>query len=225
MAEGGGLPGGDGGRSLLPRGDGGGAGFVPRAGCHKCLRWRGPEDAKDRRLSASAVPKRGCGSLSTLPGGARAGPLGPLWWGSGPSAAPLVDCRAPFVRRAMCQWHQASEGLATRSSPLPAEPKVQLRAEAFYLEPLRKRFQSVDIVRTFSYMSGLDEEWKSSAVVHNLKSVQKVVKPHVNAAPKMSIAACAAVIGTMILFLTLLVLAIRRLRNRLSVEQENSVLS
>ncbi len=72
-------------------------------------------------------------------------------------------------------------------------------------------------------MSGLDEEWKSSAVVHNLTSVQKVVKPHVNTAPKMFIAACAAVIGTMILFVTLLVLAIRRLRNRLSVEEENSI--
>ncbi len=29
--------------------------------------------------------------------------------------------------------------------------------EAFYLEPLRKRFQSVYVVRTFSYTSGLDE--------------------------------------------------------------------
>ncbi len=29
-------------------------------------------------------------------------------------------------------------------------------AEAFYLEPWRKRFQSVDVVRTFSYTSGLD---------------------------------------------------------------------
>ncbi len=96
-------------------------------------------------------------------------------------------------------------------------------AEAFYLEPLRKRYQSVDVVRTFSYTSGLDEEWKSCAVVHNLTSVKNAVEPYVYAAPKMFIAACAAVIGVMILFGTLLVLAIRRLHNRSSVEQTNSV--
>ena len=58
--QGGGIPGCDGGRLLLPRADGGGVGFVPRAGCHPCLRRSGPEDAIDGRLSASAVLRRGC---------------------------------------------------------------------------------------------------------------------------------------------------------------------
>ena len=71
-------------------------------------------------------------------------------------------------------------------------------------------------------MSGLDE-WKSSAVVHNLTSVQNVIVPYVNAAPKMFIAACATVIGVMILFGNLLVLAIRRFRNRPTEEQANAV--
>ena len=31
----------------------------------------------------------------------RAGSLGPFWWRRGPFAAPLVDCRAPFVYLAM----------------------------------------------------------------------------------------------------------------------------
>ncbi len=57
--------------------------------------------------------------------------------------------------------------------------------------------------------------------MHNLTSVQNVVEPYVNSAPKMFIAACAAVIGVMILFGTLLVLAIRRFRNRLSGDQAN----
>ncbi len=39
-----------------------------------------------------------------------------------------------------------------------------IAAESFYLELWRKRFPSVDIVRTFSYTSGLDEEWKSGRV-------------------------------------------------------------
>ncbi len=126
-AQGGGLPGGDGGRSILPRADGGGVGFVPRAGCHPGLRWCSPEDAVDGRLSASAVSWRGCGSSSSLPGGARAGSLGPFWWGRGPSAAPFVDCRAPFIRGAVRQWHQAAEGLAVRSAHLPAGQGVQHR--------------------------------------------------------------------------------------------------
>ena len=100
--------------------------------------------------------------------------------------------------------------------------ECSIAAEAFYLEPWRKRFQSVDVVRTFSYTSGLDEEWKSSAVVQNLTSMQAVVEPYVNAAPKIFIAACAAVIGVMILFGTLLVLAIRRFRVRSAVEQSNA---
>ena len=99
--------------------------------------------------------------------------------------------------------------------------KCSISAEVFYLEPWRKRFQSVDIIRTFSYMSGLDEEWKSSAVVQNLTSVQNVVKPYVNAAPKMFIAACATVIGIIILFRTLFFLAIRRFCNRWSAGQAN----
>ncbi len=98
-----------------------------------------------------------------------------------------------------------------------------IAAEAFYLEPWRKRFQSIDIVRTFSYTSGLDEEWKSGAVVHNLTTVQNVIEPYVDAAPKMFIAACAAVISVMILFGTLLVLAIRRFRSRATEEQANAV--
>ncbi len=101
--------------------------------------------------------------------------------------------------------------------------ECSIAAEVFYLEPWRKRFQSIDVVRTFSYSSGLDEEWKSSAVVHNLTSVQNVIEPYVDAAPKMFIAACAAVIGIMILFGTLLVLAIRRFRNRPTEEQANAV--
>ncbi len=90
--------------------------------------------------------------------------------------------------------------------------ECSIAAEAFYLVPWRKRFPSVDVVRTFGYTSGLDEEWKSSAEVHNLTSVQNVIEPYVNAPPKMFIAACATVIAVMILFGTLLVLAIRRLR-------------
>ncbi len=80
-----------------------------------------------------------------------------------------------------------------------------------------------DIFRTFSYTSGLDEEWKSSAVVHNLTTVQNVIEPYVNAVPKMFIATCAAVIGVMILFGTLLILAIRRFRSRRTAEQANAV--
>ena len=95
--QGGGLPGGHGGRSITLRTDRGGAGLVPRAGCHPCLRWRGPEDTMDRRLPASAVSWRRCGSSSALQGGARPGPLGPFWWRREPSAAPFVDCGAPFV--------------------------------------------------------------------------------------------------------------------------------
>ena len=80
----------------------------------------------------------------------------------------------------------------------------------------------MDIVRTFGYTSGLDEEWKSSAVLHKLTSVQNVVEPYVDAAPKMFIAACSTVIGVMILLVTLMVLAIRRFRNRSSAEQANA---
>ncbi len=82
-------------------------------------------------------------------------------------------------------------------------------------------FQSVDIVRTFSYMSRLDEEWKKSAVIHNLTSVQNVFEPYVNATLKMFIVACAAVISAMILFGTLLAPAICRFRNHSSAEQAN----
>ena len=67
----------------------------------------------------------------------------------------------------------------------------------------------------------MDEEWKSSSV----QSVQDVVEPYVNAAPKMFIAVCAAVIDIMILFGILLVLAIRRFCNRSSAEQTNPALS
>ncbi len=55
--------------------------------------------------------------------------------------------------------------------------ECSIAAEAFYLEPWRKRFQ------TFSYTSRLDEEWKSRAVIHNLTSIQNVVEPYVNDAP------------------------------------------
>ncbi len=119
------------GRSLLNHADGGGVGFVPRAGCHPCLRWSGPEDSVDGQLAASVVPRRGCGSPLTLPGGARAGPLGPFWWRRGPSAAPLLNCRAPFLRCTMRQWHQAPAGLAIRSALLPAGPGVQHRCGGF----------------------------------------------------------------------------------------------
>ncbi len=49
------------------------------------------------------------------------------------------------------------------------QPRVQsfrqdrecsIATEAFYLQLWRKRFQLVDVVRTFSYTSGLDEEWR-----------------------------------------------------------------
>ena len=80
----------------------------------------------------------------------------------------------------------------------------------------------MDVIRTSSYTSWLDEEWKSSTVVHNLTSVHNVVEPYVNAAPKMFIAGCATIIGVMILFGTLLVLTIHRFRNRSYVEQTNS---
>ncbi len=80
----------------------------------------------------------------------------------------------------------------------------------------------VDVVRTISYTSGLDKEWKSSAVVHNLTTIQNVVEPYVNAAPKMFITACAAVIGVMVLIGSLLVLAIRRFRVCSAVEQANA---
>ena len=97
--------------------------------------------------------------------------------------------------------------------------ECSIAAEAFYLEPWRKSFQSDDVVRTLSYTSGLDEEWKSSPDIHNLTCIPNVIEPYVNAAPKMFIAACAALIGVMILFGTLLVLAIRRFRVRSTVEQ------
>ena len=183
--------------------------------CAGAVRWM------DGWLPTSAVPRRGCGSLSKLPGGASADPLGPFWWRRGPSAAPFVDCRASFIRSTMCQWYQAPAGLVTRSALFRQDWECSIAVEAFYLEPWRKRFQAVDIIRTFSYTSGLDEEWKSSAVVHNLMSVQNEVEPYVNAASKMFIAACAAVIGVMILFGTLLVLAIRRFRNCSSAGQAN----
>ncbi len=61
------------------------------------------------------------------------------------------------------------------------------------------------------------------AVIHNLTSIQNVVELYVNAAPKMFITACAAVIGVvMMLFRTLLVLTIRRLRVCSAVEQANA---
>ncbi len=59
--------------------------------------------------------------------------------------------------------------------------------------------------------------------MHKLTSVQNVIEPYVNAAPKMFIAACPTVIGVLILFGTLLVLAIRRFRNRPTEEQVNTV--
>ncbi len=82
----------------------------------------------------------------------------------------------------------------------------------------------MNVVRTFGYTSGLDEEWKSSTVVHNLMSVQNVVEPapYVNTALKMFIAAHTAVIGVMILYGTLFVLTIRRFRNRVTEEQANA---
>ncbi len=52
--------------------------------------------------------------------------------------------------------------------------------------------------------------------------MQNVVEPYVNAAPKIFFATCAAVIGVMILFGTLLVLAIRRFCVRSAVEQANA---
>ncbi len=87
------------------------------------------------------------------------------------------------------------------------DQRCSITADAFYLEPWRKRFQSVDIIRTFGNTSGLDKEWKSSAVVNNLTSVKNVVEPYVNVAPNMFIAACAS---------------IRRFRNRSSAEQANA---
>ena len=96
--------------------------------------------------------------------------------------------------------------------------ECSITAEAFYLEPWMKRFQSDDIIRTFSYTSRLNEEWKKSAVIHNLTTVQNVIEPYVNAAPQMFIVACVALIGVMILFWTLLVLMIRRFRNHSSAE-------
>ena len=85
----------------------------------------------------------------------------------------------------------------------------------------RKRFQSIDMVRTFSKTSGLDDEWKNSAIIHNLTSVQNVIEPYEDAAPKMFIATCATVICVMTLFGTLLVFGIRRFHNCASTEQAN----
>ncbi len=47
MHQGGGIPGGDGGRLVLPLAGRGGVGFVPRARCHPSLHWRSPEDVLD----------------------------------------------------------------------------------------------------------------------------------------------------------------------------------
>ncbi len=70
--------------------------------------------------------------------------------------------------------------------------ECNIAVEELYLELWRKIFLWNDIVRTISYTSGLGEGWKSSTVVHNLTSVQNVIVPYVNAAPKMFIAACTA---------------------------------
>ncbi len=90
--------------------------------------------------------------------------------------------------------------------------ECSIAADAFYLEPWKNRLQSVDIVRTFGYTSGLDDVRKRSAVVHNLTSIQNAVEPYVDAAPKMFIAAFTAVIGAMI----------HRFRNCSPAEQSDS---
>ncbi len=51
--------------------------------------------------------------------------------------------------------------------------------------------------------------------------MQIVIEPYVDAALKMFIALCAAIIGVMILFGTLLVLVIHRFCNCSSAEQAN----
>ncbi len=99
--------------------------------------------------------------------------------------------------------------------------ECSIAAEAFYLELWRKRFQSIDMVRTFSKTNGLDEESKNSSIIRNLTSVQNVIEPYEDAAPKMFIATCATVIGVMTLFGTLSVFGIRRFRNCASTEQAN----
>ncbi len=45
--------------------------------------------------------------------------------GGGPSAAPLVDCGAPFIRDAMRQWHKAAVGLAAWGALLSAGSEMQ----------------------------------------------------------------------------------------------------
>ncbi len=100
------------------------------------------------------------------------------------------------------------------------DQEFSIATKAFHLEPWI--FQSLDIVRTFSYMSWLDEEWKKNAVIHNLTSVHNVVELYVNVAPKMFITACATIIGVMILFGTLLVLSNNRFRVRSAMEQASA---
>ena len=51
---------------------------------------------------------------------------GPIWWERGPSAAPFVDCGAPFVHGAVHQRHQSAAGLAAWGALLSAgSEKVQ----------------------------------------------------------------------------------------------------